>query len=497
MNLNPISALPTERKTRLEWLYGCLLVIISAYFSIGTFSELSTITAYRHDDLYYLDNYTYQLRSDGRWLNYLFFDWLKIVPGWMATLAICCSFGVFWVIAAYQQSRVPSYSLLLSLLCLQIYPLYLQILWPATSLPAYLVLVLAALITSRLGIWKFYMLFGVLCFGTLSNIYYILPLLHLNLANGGESKDDVKTILFRIVSAWGCGFALGYLSMLAILYLATGQLGLELAEWRQPHFVHSAKDIAANIDRSAAYFLSHIRIILSDDIRTYILLAAIAIQFLRNKNKRHNIIAIISLAIIAAHYVIILPAGIVYSTRTAMATWSGIICLAFMTSSSEGTKWLWLSPLAVLLIFSFAKQNESALAWYATITNYWKTALLESTPLPPHQYNGLVFFSNDEEVGASVDMISTRYGVQQGMGFERLNRSKSWKPVAFEAGFEKVIICNDVKSDYCIDVRRRHEENTRCGDGLYCFYGVTEDGLLMAGLNVSGSVKEYSPPPNW
>ncbi|MGK0654919.1 MULTISPECIES: hypothetical protein [unclassified Methylococcus] len=415
----------------------------------------------------------------------------------MATLAICCSFGVFWVVAAYQQSRVPLYSLLLSLLCLQIYPLYLQILWPATSLPAYLLLAFAALIASRLGIWKFYMLFGVLCFGTLSNIYYILPLLHLNLADEGESKDDANTTLFRILSAWGCGFALGYFSMLSILCLATGQLGLELAEWRQPHFVHSVKDIAENIDRSATYFLSHIQNIFSDYIRTWILLAAMAIQFLWNKNKRHNITAIISLAIIAAHYVIILPTGIIYSTRTAMATWSGIICLAFMASSSEGTRWLWLSPLAVLLTFSFAKQNESALAWYSTITNYWKTALLESTPLPPHQYNGLVFFSNDEEVGASVDMISIRYGVQQGMGFERLNRSKSWKPAAFEAGFEKVIICNDVKSDYCNDVRPAHEANTRCGDGLYCFYGVTEDGLLMAGLDVSGSVKECHPPRNW
>ena len=57
--------------------------------------QILNIDIWRHDSLYYAPNYNWQLQSEGRWLVYILFRTLKLLPGFVAWIIGFVCFFIF------------------------------------------------------------------------------------------------------------------------------------------------------------------------------------------------------------------------------------------------------------------------------------------------------------------------------------------------------------------------------------------------------------------
>ncbi len=78
------------------WIVVGFLAIVTA-FNLHA-SMLGNVP---HDELIYLASYSQKLVEEGRWINFIFFDWLRTIPPVIAA-SFC---NLFLFIFAYQVGR--------------------------------------------------------------------------------------------------------------------------------------------------------------------------------------------------------------------------------------------------------------------------------------------------------------------------------------------------------------------------------------------------------
>ena len=219
----------------------------------------------------------YWITHEGRWFSYLLFPLLKRLDGSITLyLNLLCLFA-FAYTAARRYIGDSAYALAFASLCMVASPWVHQLTWPSTTLPATVMLVVAALSVRALPIYVFYALFGSLFVGSIQNLYYLLPLLHLPLLDGTTFVSNVRTLATRVVPSWIVGFLAGNCLMLAVVYCSTyletgiGQMGLTIQEWRQAHprppassllGVENLDYLVANTLSSIGDLVEHVKILL-------------------------------------------------------------------------------------------------------------------------------------------------------------------------------------------------------------------------------------------
>ena len=141
--------------------------------------QLLGVDVWRQDSMYYVESYKDKLISEGRWINKLFFPFLRIIPAQICILLSYLCLGYFVYAVCNNISGNRKYALAVSLLCLNIPVLSVQLEWPETILFAFLFLPLTVSEAKKIPDYLYFPIFSILFFGTFSAFYFLLPLLFL------------------------------------------------------------------------------------------------------------------------------------------------------------------------------------------------------------------------------------------------------------------------------------------------------------------------------
>ncbi|WP_157976710.1 hypothetical protein [Parahaliea mediterranea] len=464
-----------------QWLAALVGLVLASLLVL----QLADIGVYRHDAMYYLPRPAFfdKLLTEGRWLNYLLFPVLRLIPGPAAAIAALLCWGLFVFISARRWVGSPAYALLLACLALQVTPLMNQLQWPATSLPAFALLALAALLAPRLPAGLFYPLFAVLLFGSFSHLYYLLPLLHLHWLAGKDLTANLKTLWLKLIPLWAMGFVVGYGSALLAVYLAGGGLGIAIEEWRRPHYIESGADLLDNSQRALHYLAQHLQPLLGKLWLVPLATGAVILSLMGNRVARFVPLALLALCMGGVHYLLTVPLGIVISFRTAGPLWLACLVVMFFTPLRNRYQAALLLACALALGTALYLQNRQALKWYNTITSTLQQALLDTLPKPAGDYTGVVLLSDDAAVAAAVERIERHHRLAPGQ-MESLSRAARWVPAAKAAGFNKVWLCGSQdrrQRPVCARILTGVEPRApACRPGLYDIVGESRGFLLVA-----------------
>ncbi|SFV55846.1 Membrane protein, GtrA family [hydrothermal vent metagenome] len=423
--------------------YMALLILIASLFAVSIANDFLHMHVFRHDALYYMSamDYLHKVEMEGRWLNYLLFPVLKKMNGSFAAILSLFAFGYFFYSAAYAWSKHRGYALLIALLMVQIPSLYDLLTWPATAIPAFLSLALSVLLYKRINIFVFFTLFGVIFFATMSNYYYMLPILFLTKFSNETSNENLKFLFLRLVPAWAIGFIVGYLVSQWYIYAHFGHL-MQIISWRHPHYIHSFHDLMENIRSSILYFEEHISIIFSHKYSAAFAFFVILVALWKSMNKMVIYSSLIFIAILIVHYIVILPVGLRVDLRTIVSTWVGVLGVLFFIPSIGKVRVAILAPIILVIISKLYIGNHNNLKWFYTLTDTYYSELTRVTPFPPKMYDGIVFYVDNSDIKKRNSEIAVAYNLKRDAYFETIDIFRYWVPFALEAGFATTTYCD-------------------------------------------------------
>ena len=460
------------------------VIAVALFIALALVVDLLQIRVYAHDSVLYETSFLYKLEAEGRWLNYLLFPVTSHFPGRAAVLSNLLFLSLFVFLVSKRWTGKAVYSILLSLLVIQVEPLMEALLWPVTSI-ALPILLLAALVSPYINVYLFYICFGVLLFGTGS--FYLLPLAHLQLFKNGQFGQNIKILSFKILPGWALGFLAGFVFSLFMLYALTGQVGLQIQEWRQPNYIHSLYYFVSkyqNILGSLQFYGSRL---FYGFWRTFFMATALLIG-VYSVNKAEYIPAVIlAFGIIAVHFILTIPIGITVSFRTTIAAWIGILVIFFFYPNIKERQYFLLLPVLLFMMASFYRVNHYTLNYYSSITNTYYDELVRVTPLPPHLYRGVIFLSSSAEVMQMNAFLIEKLQLKRGV-MESINEDFNWGAVAREAGFKQVTLCgknHHENSDECKSLYEEYrvaQATDPDHSGLYKVHG-QKWGYLVVSLN--------------
>lgn len=411
-------------KTFPEW--GNVFFVAAIIFlllSIGNIviQELS-INSFRHDELRYIDGYSFKLSNEGRWVNYLLFDWLKTLDFKLAILVNLCCFAIFsWVCSCKFLDK--RYALLCTIVLLLIPPIHLLNEWPQTILTSFVILLLATIVHDKVPLLLFFSVFGILSNGALSHFYFLLPLLFL------RSKHSFLTLVLY----WILGFLIGYCFSQFITWLLLGKF-FTLPSWKKPNYIRSFSDLILNIENAWWYFKFNLKFIgwLSGCI------FLLSIPYFLYENKHNLSVSLrnvfLSLLVICSIFALSIPVGISTATRSLVCSFSAFVIIVFMSLSKRKNL---LVVVGIIFASNFYLQNYYNLNYLNTINNVWHSGL-QTLNIVPQQFKGIVMLSTTKDFKQHVRKLEQSNHLRR-INTEGLGQPRRWVPVAYDFGFTNVI----------------------------------------------------------
>lgn len=429
--------------------YYIIAFLVSIFFALALFYNVFQIHIYWQDSLCNVtqDDYKYKVSSEGRWINYILYPVTTFISGKLLSLFILLTIPYFIFIILYRWSKNFYYAGLVSLLFLQIPSFSVILLWPATVAPAHLMLLLSIFLVQRLPIYIYFILFGILFFGTMSNYYYLLPLLYLNFLSQNSPNKNIRFVFLKIIPAWATGFIVGYLVTQLVVYIATGHL-MHIGSWRNTNYIHSIHDLTQNILSSFNFFIIYTRDIFSNAWIVLVYFIALFIAFKDEKKYLFFISFVFYFLIIIIHYIIIIPVGIDILGRTIFSSWVGILAIVFFIPSIKQWKILLLTPIILFFTFTLYERNQANLEWWNTLTNTYFENLIKESPKSPKLYKGVVLLASDADIQKRNILISKQYNIYNDKYMRDPSTFKKWAPIANEAGFKTMLMCNGSKGTH-------------------------------------------------
>ena len=471
------------KTSNIGFYFEAFVMTAGLFVALALVVDLLQIHVYAHDSAYYLYSYIDKLESEGRWLNYLLFPVTSHTPGRVAVLSNLLFLSLFVFLVSKRWTGRVSYSILLSLLVIQAAPLMEALLWPAIPIASFPLLFLAALISPYINVYLFYLLFGVLLFGT--NSFYLLPLAHLHLFKNCQIGQNIKILLFNIIPGWALGFLAGFIFSLLMVYALTGQVGIQLQDWRQPNYIRSLHDLIANTINSFDWFRFYLAELFSGFWRKLFMVTALLIGIYRTNKAEYMPAAILAFGIIGVHYILTIPAGIAISFRTSLAAWIGVLVIFFFYPNIKERQYFLLLPVILFMMVSFYRVNHGSLNYYSSITNTYYDELVRITPLPPRLYRGVIFLSSSAEVMQMNAFLIRKLHLKRGK-MESINEDYNWAAVAHEAGFNKVMLCSKNRPENSAACKSLYEDyelyqpTNLHHSGLYKIHGQKNDFLIVS-----------------
>ncbi len=471
--------------------YGCWsnvllggLIVAAVLNLLSVWIVYLDIEIWRHDSLYYLQSFSSKLQTEGRWINYLCFDQLKTLNPYLSALLHVFFLAIFVTIAAFNSCRSILYALMIMLVCVVSTPVYSQLLWPVNSLPAFILLAVAAISQKYLPIHLFFPIFGILLFASMGHLYFLLPLLYIRRYAHSKIPVREKTwiLVKRLVLPWVLGYCAGYIIATAVIYLETGQLGIQLADWRQPNPVIGIESFLLNFATAYAYLTQHLEEYFSMFGWKSILF--VLVLFIGSYLKRKQIFhLLIPLLVMLALYASTIPYGIALSFRSSITLWIGLVFILFVIPDINRLE-MPLFAIAVFLVFmSLSAQSRLNLTWYRESSEFYRSELEAVMVGQPQDYKGVAFLSASARYLAVEERINSLLGLGPTLGIEPLAEESRWPAIAREAGFSRIRRCIGQDGDkFCEEAYAAVERSSVISpNGLYRA-GELQSGWLVVML---------------
>lgn len=406
------------QKIKANKLY-ILLVLIGLTYIFRNIFELINIKFWMHDSAFYFSDYTGKLKEEGRWINYFLFNGIREINPLFSIFVHMLCLGYFSYKISNNIVKNEKISLMFSLAVISIPNFYSQIVWPVTSLPAFLFLFSLPYLSNKLSKNKLFLISGIIFFGTFSNLYFLLPLIYLPEFYSKEFslKNSVQFIK-EIILPWVVCFLIGYISANIITYLVTKQF-ITLASWRNPKPINSISQLAKNFDRVSNYFYRDLnQIIKSLGKINSIFLLFFGFMIIQ-KNKIYYIISCI--LVILALYVTTLYHGIEIAERTSLVSWIGIIFLILLNKIKFDKDGIINIILCLIVTISFARSSYKNIHNHSFLTQVYEKELVNGKlKLEPYKYNRVIILITDKEMNRLTSLISQREDLKVFGGMEGL-----------------------------------------------------------------------------
>lgn len=431
-----------ELTRRYSFAITVFLLLLALIPLFNTWSLLFELSIWRHDAMYYYDSYLEKFQGEGRWINYILFDTLRQIKPMPALFMQVFCLGFFVENAAFKLCRDRLYSLMVALLAVSAVPLYIQLLWPVTTIPAFFILAMAAVLSRKLPALVYFPLLGSLFFGTMGHLYFLLPLLYLHKFVDDGIAVGEKAVLFlrSIFFPWLMGYVFGFLVANLFVFIITGQYGLELDSWRRPNPIVGWDSWVANLHSSLAYLMNDATYLFA---MVGLCLSALIVSLFvtRQWQRRDSFYLLLPLLIILSLYVSVIPYGVVLSFRSSFGLWLGTIFLFLVVSRMTRLERPVYALVCLILLVLSAGQNIDNLNWYGKSTAFYRSELVRVIDNPPENYQGIVLLSGSRQFSLAEQRLNRLLGLTPHYGAGTLAGPLRWAPVAKELGFRRIHRC--------------------------------------------------------
>lgn len=460
------------------------LLAVAAVYIVPLWLIYADIEVWRHDAAYYLNSYTLKLKSEGRWLNYYLFDLLKSVNPYLSAALHIVFLSIFLFRAAYDLGRDRLYAGMVTLVCIANATIYIQLLWPVTTLPSFAVLALAALCYRIMPAALYFTVFGALFFGTMGHLYFILPLLFCAdyLDRETPTTAQARRLVIHLLIPWIAGYILGYLIATLAVYLETGQAEIVLAQWREPHPVSDVDSLLTNILRATDYLVR--------DTLTYLhmlgwmslfVLVISGVSYARRRQLFH---LWIPLAVMLGLYVSTIPYGINLSFRTSMMVWFGMVFIFLVIPRIGRVERAVYATAGLMILVLTVPYSKANLNWYRRTTSFYLEELQGVSQNHPQEYRGLLFVSDTRKYPQVEDSINAHLQLAPTVGILTMGTAPRWIAVARQAGFSTVRLCTGTAATpLCQEAELALSQSSRRSPGGLYRASTTESGWLAVRLN--------------
>lgn len=361
-------------------------------------SETLSITMWRHDAIVHRnDDYSFNLITEGRWLNYIVYPFLKQINPHLSTVGCLICLWYFGYKCAINLTNNKRISILYSLSILLIPCFYSFVGWPLVGLPAYILLAWAAYAYDK---WSIHFVLGVsivFLFGTQNNLCNLVPLLYL-------SKSNKLKELFNIITLWICFYLIGYIVTLLMVRKFGLVWGIQISEWRQPNPITSIDDIITNTNISYQCLKRHIHLF-GHRIIVFVLIFILyktLIDLVKRTKKNVNIYTfLLILCIGISCYLQAIPMGLHVYDRTAHQLWIALISIGIIT-------FFYSKHIAVLFIVIVSYSNfhlsYETIHYYNTVGKVW-TDYIKKIHIDPRTTDKVYLCMSTQDVALSEERI--------------------------------------------------------------------------------------------
>lgn len=407
------------------------LVLVQLKMLIG-------IDVWRQDSMYYVSGYEDKLASEGRWINYIFFQWLRQIPAFACISISYVCIGAFVFFISEQIVKNRRYSLAVALLVLSVPVLSVQLEWPETLLIAFLLLPLAAIESKKLPDYIFFPLFSLLFFGTFSAFYFLLPLLFVD-------KLTPKSFL-RLVLLWLASFVIGYVFTNLVVYLYTGH-SIQVSGWRHPNPIKNWDDLVTNTSKIYDFFCAHMKSF-GDLLNPIILCGAAALLFTKFRTLRATLGLMLAISVALAIYLSAIPLGIIVQARTTISFWIAAIFAVFVFYDFKK----YLQTIGLILILAtgihFSKVSIASIKSYGiTVEALKRQAQLAMLP-PKEEMDALFIVADSAEADAAYRTFAKNLNLTPYFS-EVFADVRGWAPIFKSMGYTNIIVCFNDDTGWC------------------------------------------------
>lgn len=356
-----------------------LVLVLIMFVTIGV-THLETCV-FAHDDLLHLYDYSQKFKAEGRWLNNILFDLFKRVNGHVCLFA-CMGCVAYFVYQCVKSScdMVTTFMVCTAVL---LSPSLNQLLdWPTTTLPAMLILALAAWSYDKMPRIYFFSVFGILMGGTLQTPYMMLPLLFLN-------KRDEN--LLAVILYWIGGYVLGYVVSQMVTYCAWGSF-IEIASWRNPHYVTGISSLFENV--GAAFTRFHRQVTIHGHaLYVCFLIATLCFVYDTRKEPKKTIVSLIAvLAVLFAIHAQSIPVGITVEVRSLLNLHIGLVVYIIIVLNHRRLVQQCIIVLIAALYFSYSIEY---LHYHNAFKQRWVDDFA-ALNIGPHDVDAVAMLSSDD-----------------------------------------------------------------------------------------------------
>lgn len=463
INLNIIYRLLDKMQFGNEWYFnkgafqilrGPLLPLLMTIAVVGmggvVLMGYLDISIWRHDSFQYtLDKSWYlgNLKGEGRWVNYFFFDLIKMVPAKIAAIASLLSLALYGYLCTSNlfKNRYQAVILGVSLILLPV--VHAQNLWPNITMVPSIALLLFYFLSKKVHPFILFGLAAIFYFGSLSQFYFFIPLIYLNDINNsvtGKFRDDAIYVLGRVVIPYCLCFIIGFLVANGIVFFETGDR-IKLGGFRKPTPVTDFNQLQVNLSKIHKRFFQFYSTIFSTSYQ-YVWIALIPMLLISLNKKSIWILLVLSIMLLSPFYTTVYH-GVIISQRTMMPTIIPFFIIFLLLPGLKIKSNLLHLILCLLLIFPFYKDSSDHLSLFSKIGNYYRTQISQAmTNFPPQDVQGIaVLITNQELAKINSDILEhTNQNFKWSERFFAVNRTVV--PSLRSLGYQQISIMNDANA---------------------------------------------------